>query len=43
MFCMIILIIGILFAVGFKDKMAFVWIVGAYIVIKIVWRFLTRR
>jgi len=36
-------IIAIIFAIGMEDKIAYVWIMGTYIVIKIAWKFLTHK
>ncbi len=38
----IAILIGIFFAIGMRDYKPFLWIVGSFIVIKIVWRFLTK-
>lgn len=38
----IAILIGIFFAIGMKNYKPFLWIVGSFIVIKIVWNFLTK-
>jgi hypothetical protein len=40
-FIIVTLVAGF-FWIGSKDYMWFVWIMGIYIVLKIIWRFLTR-
>ena len=37
----IAIIVGIIFWIGMEDYTAFFWIVGGYIIIKIIWKFLT--
>ncbi len=38
----IAIFVGIFFAIGMKDYKPFLWIVGSFIVIKVVWHFLTK-
>ncbi len=38
----IALAVGVFFWIGMEDFMAFIWIVGVYIAVKIVWRILTQ-
>lgn len=38
----IAILIGLFFAIGMKDFIPFLWIMGGFIVIKIVWNFLTK-
>ena len=38
----IAVLIGIFFAIGMKDYEPFLWIVGSFIVIKVVWNFFTK-
>ena len=38
----IAILVGIFFAIGMKDYKPFFWIVGSFIVIKVIWKFLTK-
>lgn len=38
----IAVLIGTFFAIGMKDYKPFLWIVGSFIVIKVVWNFFTK-
>ena len=36
------ILVALFFAIGLKDYKPFFWIMGSFIVIKIVWNFLTK-
>ena len=38
----IALLIGLFFAIGMKSYVPFLWIIGTFIIIKIVWNVLTK-
>lgn len=38
----IAILIGLFFSIGIKSYVPFLWIVGMFIVIKVVWKFLTK-
>ncbi len=38
----IAILIGLFFAIGTKSYTPFLWVVGTFIVIKVVWTFLTK-
>ena len=38
----IAILVALFFAIGMKDYTPFFWILGSFIVIKIVWNFLTK-
>lgn len=37
----IALIVAVVFSIGLKDWTAFLWIVGVFAIVKIIWRILT--
>lgn len=38
----IAILMGLFFAIGMKDYVPFLWIVGSFIVIKVIWSLLTK-
>ncbi len=38
----IAILIALFFAIGMKSYVPFLWIMGSFIVIKVIWKFLTK-